>query len=174
VRRGRIIAIVVAVGLAGCRRSGAPAPSASAAPSPAARLELALPDALAGFAAGPDTLGPGYVRRTYARGRTLIDVTLAQAPMPPGGFDGWLTMSRAFPQAVLDAPAAEVNGFYQCTETPAPSCDLLIQMRSGVHVEIRGGGTSSREDVDAIARGLPLRALGASVPAEPAPAGAPP
>ena len=56
-------------------------------------------------------------------------------------------------------PAEDANGFYQCTEPPAPSCDLLIQLRSGVHVEIRGSGTTSRADVDAIARALPLRAL---------------
>jgi hypothetical protein len=96
----------------------------------------------------------------YARGPTRIDVTLARAPMRPGGFDDWLKMSReGFPQAVLDAPADDANGFYQCTEGTAPSCDLLIQLRSGVHVEIRGAGTSTREDVDALARGLPLRAL---------------
>jgi hypothetical protein len=73
-------------------------------------------------------------------------------------------MSRGFPQAALDAPEADANGFYQCTDEPKRSCDLLIQMRSGVHLEIRGGGTSSREDVDAVARGLPLRTLAATAP----------
>jgi hypothetical protein len=170
-RRALLTAVACAALAPGCRRATAPAPAEPEATAPSARAALALPDALAGFAASPELRGPGYVRRTYAHGRTLADVTLAQAPLPPGGFDGWLKMSGTYPQAALDAPAAEVNGFYQCTEEPRSSCDLLIQMRSGVHVEIRGGGTTTREDVDAIARGLPLRALGASVPVEP---GAPP
>ena len=37
---------------------------------------------------------------------------------------------------------------------------LLIQLRSGFHLELRGGGTTSRADVDALARGLPLRRVG--------------
>jgi hypothetical protein len=147
VRRGRRVAILCAAGVAalsGCRR---------------ARDVAELPDALAGFTAAPAVTGPGWVRRRYARGPTRVDVTLARAALPPGGFDEWVAMSQAFPQAALDAAAADANGFYQCTEQPAPSCDLLIQLRSGVHVEIRGGGTSSRQDVDAIARALPLRQL---------------
>jgi hypothetical protein len=155
---GRLaIAALVVIGLAGlaCRRSPE-APPAVTTPAP-----LALPDALDGFAAAPLVRGAGFVRRTYARGTTLVDVTLARAPLGPGGFDGWVTMSQSFPQAALDAPATDANGFYQCAEHPSPSCDLLITLRSGVHVEIRGGGTSSRADVDAIARALPLRALAA-------------
>jgi len=84
------------------------------------------------------------------------------AEQPPGGFEGWLAMSRAgYPQAALAAPPGDVNGFYQCTDGSPPSCDLLIQMRSGVHLELRGGGTSRRADVDALAAGLPLAAWGA-------------
>jgi hypothetical protein len=120
----------------------------------------ALPDAVGALSGSPTVNGADYVRRTYARGPTRIDVTLARAPLPPGGYDEWVRMSReAFPQASLDAPAEDANGFYQCTERPTPSCDLLIQLRSGVHIEIRGGGTSTREDVDGIARALPLRVL---------------
>jgi hypothetical protein len=71
-------------------------------------------------------------------------------------------MSRdGYPQAVLAAPPGDANGFYQCTAEPPRSCDLLIQMRSGVHLELRGGGTSSRADVDALAGALPLAAWGA-------------
>ena len=91
-----------------------------------------------------------------------MDATLAMARQPPGGFEGWLAMSRAgYPQAGLAAPPADVNGFYQCTDGGAASCDLLIQMRSGVHLELRGGGTSTRADVDALAAALPLAAWGA-------------
>jgi hypothetical protein len=139
-----------------CRRE---TPSSSPPPRPAA---LSLPESLAGFAASPNVTGADYVRRTYTRGPTRVDVTLARAPLGPSGFDGWVRMSRAFPQAALDASNEDANGFYQCTEARVPSCDLLIQLRSGVHVEIRGGGTSSRADVDALARGLPLRELAAA------------
>ena len=88
-------------------------------------------------------------------------MTLARTALPPGGWDSWVTMSQGFPQAKLDAPVADANGFYQCVEFPMSSCDLLIQLRSGVHVELRGNGSSSRADVDALAAGLPLRALAA-------------
>jgi hypothetical protein len=73
----------------------------------------------------------------------------------------------SFPQATLDAPAADANGFYQCSAGPPESCDLLIQLRSGVHLELRGAGTSSRADVDTLARALPLRALTTSREAAP-------
>jgi hypothetical protein len=105
--------------------------------------------------------GPGWVRRRYKRGGARIDLTLARTAQPPGGYDAWVAMSRGYVQAALDAPPADANGFYQCTELPAPSCDLLIQLRSGIHVELRGNGSSSRDDVDALAAALPLRALAA-------------
>jgi hypothetical protein len=158
------VAVMLGLGALACRRQ----PEAlKAVPRAHESAGLSLPAALEGFSASSEEAGAGYARRTYKHGRTRIDVTLAQAPLPPGGFAGWLSMSRGFPQATLDAPEAEANGFYQCTDVPKPSCDLLIQMRSGVHVEIRGGGTSSRADVDAVARGLPLRALATSAPTFP-------
>ena len=83
-------------------------------------------------------------------------MTLARFPLAPGGFEDWVRMSQSFPQASLDAPATDVNGFYQCDGQRPARCDLLIQTRSGLHIEIRGGGTSSRADVDAIARGMNL------------------
>jgi hypothetical protein len=133
--------------------------------APPTATSLALPDALAGFTASTTVGGDNFVRRRYTRAAVHIDVTLARAaPLGSGtgGFAAWLEMSRAgFPQASLDAPGEEANGFYQCTAATPPSCDLLIQMRSGLHLEIRGGGTSSRADVDDIARALPLRALAA-------------
>jgi len=162
---GALFFAVVAV--AACRRRAttgpaglggvAPATDAGVAPQP-----LALPDQLAGFAGQPIVHGPTWVRRRYVRGATHVDATLAMAQQPPGGFEGWLAMSRGgYPQAALPAPPGDVNGFYQCSEGAPASCDLLIQMRSGVHLELRGGGTSSRVDVDALAAALPLAAWGA-------------
>jgi len=150
-----------------CHRSSAlPVPSgetvAPVGKDGVARRPLALPDGLAGFAGGPIAHGPTWVRRRYARGPTQVDATLAITQESPGSFEGWLAMSRAgYPQAKLAAPPGDVNGFYQCADGPPPSCDLLIQMRSGVHLELRGGGSSSRADVDALANALPLAAWGA-------------
>jgi hypothetical protein len=158
---------IAAILLLGSLLAGSPAcrrPSPPSAPSPdndQAPRPLALPDTLAGFSGLPIEHGPTWVRRRYTRGATLVDATLAITPQPPGGFEGWLAMSRAFPQATLAARPTDVNGFYQCAAGPPPSCDLLIQMRSGVHLELRGGGTSTRADVDALAGALPLGAWGA-------------
>jgi hypothetical protein len=154
VRRALAVFATLAVGAVACRR-----PREAPGLPLSGRAALALPDAIDSFVASAPVTGAAFVRRTYARGATRVDVTLARAALGAGGFDGWVAMSRAFPQAELDAPVTDANGFYQCTEAPRASCDLLIQLRSGVHVELRGGGTSTRADVDTLARGLPLRAL---------------
>jgi hypothetical protein len=141
-----------------------PAPLGST-PAREANSPLALRD-VNGFGAGPTSRNAGYVRRTYTRGTARVDVTLARMPMSPDDYASWVKMSTAsFPQAALDLPAADANGFYQCRDGPPPSCDLLIQLRAGLHLELRGNGTSSRGDVDALARGLRLATL-AGHPAE--------
>jgi len=164
-RRAAIPALVAALlALGGCTRpaahpdGGGAVPAGAVAPAP-----LQLPEVIAGFTSEPQTAGAGFVRRSYARGRARASVTLARAPMTDQDYARWLAASTAvFPQAALDAPAADANGFYQCNDDAPPSCDLLIQLRSGVHIEIRGAGTTSRQDADDIARGLPLRALAAA------------
>lgn len=140
------VAIFVAVA---CRRQ-----------EPTPRSAFDLPDAIPGFSAGAREPGDGWLRRPYSAGATRITVTLARHAMDDAGWDGWVKMSTAgFPQADLELPAAAANGFYQCDERAPDRCDLLIQLRSGIHIEIRGGGTSTRHDVDAIRRGLGLAAL---------------
>jgi hypothetical protein len=142
------LVLIAAWSLTGCRR---------AAPVEAA---FDLPDAIPGFAAGPREPGDGYVRRTYTAGATRVAVTLARHAMDRTAYDGWVAMSTAgFPQADLGLAADAANGFYQCQANAPDSCDLLIQLRSGVHVEIRGGGTSTRRDVDKIRAALPLAEL---------------
>jgi hypothetical protein len=151
-----LVAMALAVDGGGCSRAK-PAPGAGpptvAPPAPAG---LALPG-VSGFTAGPTDRGDGFVRRTYGRGTARVQVTLARTPMSDDDYQRWQAASAAFPQADLGLPAAAANGFYQCGEGPAASCDLLIQLRAGLHLELRGGGTSSRADVDALARVLPLR-----------------
>ncbi len=155
-------ALLAASVVSGCRKPSAPPsiePSATARPVRPTATALALPD-VDGFVADASSSGAGFVRRTYRRGRARIEVTLARMPMSPEDYASWVKTSTAsFPQAALDLPAADANGFYQCTDGPPPSCDLLIQLRAGVHLEIRGNGTSSRDDVDALARGLSLATL---------------
>jgi hypothetical protein len=158
------VALLLAAVAVGCRGAGGSRPAVEQpnptplAAAPAATA-LALPD-VNGFVSGVSSPAPGYVRRTYTRGSARVEVTLARMPMSPDDYAGWVKTSTAsFPQAALGLPAADANGFYQCTDGPSPSCDLLIQLRAGVHLELRGGGTSSRDDVDALAHGLPLRQL---------------
>jgi hypothetical protein len=156
------LALVTAASLAlACRRAPPPVPARVPAPAPAVPSTgaLVLPE-VAGFETAAPVDGPSFVRRRYSRGRARIEVTLARMPMSSDGYAEWVRMSTAsFPQATLSLPAGEANGFYQCSEGATPSCDLLIQLRAGFHLEIRGGGTTTRDDVDALARALPLRAL---------------
>jgi hypothetical protein len=150
-------ALLLAAALAACRRAS----------PPETRPPFDLPDAISGFVAGPREPGDGYLRRTYTAGATRITVTLARQAMDDAAYDGWVRMSSAgFPQANLELPARAGNGFYQCDDHAPDRCDLLIQLRSGVHIEIRGGGTSTRRDVDTVRRGLALAELVADRPSQ--------
>ena len=147
--RLKVLTLVALSVAADCRRA-----------LPGAPIAFDLPDPIAGFVAGAREQGDGWVRRTYTAGATRISVTLARHATDDAAWESWVRMSTAgFPQADLGLPAGAANGFYQCEDRAPDRCDLLIQLRSGVHVEIRGGGTSTRRDVDAIRRGLPLAAL---------------
>jgi hypothetical protein len=127
---------------------------------PPTAVPFDLPDAIGPFTAGARERGADYVRRTYSAGPTRLTVTLARHAMDRAAYDGWVAMSTAgFPQADLRLPADAANGFYQCEDRALDSCDLLIQLRAGIHVEIRGGGISTRRDADTIRGGLPLAAL---------------
>ena|SRR5215831_9816979 len=147
--RAKVLALAAIFALVACRRA-----------APAPRVAFDLPDAIPGFTAGAREPGDGWLRRTYSAGAVRITVTLARHAMDDAAWDGWVKMSTdGFPQAALDLPAGAANGFYQCDDRAPDRCDLLIQLRSGVHLEIRGGGTSTRHDVDAIRRGLSLPVL---------------
>jgi hypothetical protein len=143
---------------AACGRAKSAPPAVT---PPSASLDL---PAVAGFTAGPSMPGDGFVRRTYTRGGARVQVTLARMPMSADDYQRWVAASAAFPQAELGLPPEDANGFYQCTEGSSPSCDLLIQLRAGLHLELRGGGSTSRADVDALARGLPLPGWAAAPP----------
>jgi hypothetical protein len=158
VRRDVCVILPLLVMASPCNRVPATTPSPTAVGEQPTASEL--PDGIAGFVAGPLTVEGGVAQRLYARGASRISVTVARFPMTGVQYREWVkTSTEGYVQAPLDVAPGDGNGFYQCDEGPRPSCDLLIQFRSGVHIEIRGAGTSSRQDVDAIARGLPLRAL---------------
>jgi hypothetical protein len=151
---------------AGCHRSITPTPATRTTSGSHAGTALSqdeatsLPARIADFAGGPLVVDASATRRAYTRGRTRIEVTLARSAMDAAAYDRWVEASTAgFPQAMLGLPGDEANGFYQCTTGQRSSCDLLVQLRAGFHLEIRGAGTSSRDDLDVIARGLDLRAL---------------
>ncbi len=131
----------------------------AASPSQAARVEAAtsshvLPD-IPGFSGGPEERGAGFFRRSYARKAEATTVTLARFPMSAEQYQGWLRMSTAgFPQADLATGSNDGNGFYQCAADDSSRCNLLLQLRCGLHVEIRGQGIARRADADDILRGL--------------------
>jgi hypothetical protein len=151
--------LLVLCAVAGCRDK----PPKASSPPPPPRGAIALP-ALDGFAAGPEERGAGYVRRTYAREGDQVTVTLAQFAMSAPQYDQWLRMSADYPQAELGLAAGEGNGFFECAAGDPSRCNLLLQLRRGVHVEIRGQGVARRRDAEAIARGLDLPGLVARLP----------
>jgi hypothetical protein len=158
----RCLLLVIALLLACQRRRASPPaapPAEVVAPAPARPGSPTLPDSIPSFTSDPLVSANGALHRTYARDAVRVAVTLARFPMDADQYDGWVRTSVAgFPQASLDLPAGAGNGFYQCDDHAPPSCSLLIQLRGGVHLELRGG-PASRQDLDAVARGLPLRAL---------------
>jgi hypothetical protein len=126
----------------------------------AAHVAASLPERIATFDAGPLVSGDGFSRRTYSRANAHVTVTLAHIDLGADGYDRWLRQSEdGYPQAKLDLPAGAGNGFYQCADVAMARCNLLIQLRNGAHLEIRGDETTVRSDVDAVAAGLPLRDL---------------
>jgi hypothetical protein len=142
----------------GCRARPAPTAPHAGDPRP-----LALPDRIPPFSGSALVQDPAFIRRTYGRGSARITVTLARYPMEANQYDDWVKMSTAgYPQAALGLPSSSGNGFYECAAGGRPPCSLLIQLRAGIHIEIRGEGDgATREDVDLIARGLPLATLAA-------------
>ncbi len=145
-----------ALSLFSCRAAG-PQPTARVATATSSHV---LPD-VPGFDGGPEEHGTRYWRRTYARAAETTTVTLARFSMSDEQYQGWLRMSKAdFPQADLPVGPTDGNGFYQCAANDPSRCNLLVQLRCGLHLEIRGQGIARREDADAILRGLGLPALG--------------
>ena len=158
-------ALATSIGATGCKRwfgASPPAPSPAAPDAGVGVVALALPDAVPGYAAGPEIREKKFVRRTYARGDARVTVTLAAFAMSPADYERWVKISiDSFPQAPLDLPEGEGNAFLQCEGVEGSRCDLLIQLRAGLHLEVRGEGGATREDTEAVAARLPLRSWAA-------------
>ena len=172
------LALALLLGLTACRRTAADGAAERAGTVVAtARLDAAgvqaerpprvhvpslatgLPRRAAGFVADDDAseVGAprdGAVHAVFTRGTARIHVTLAAYPVTAERWSSWLAASASFPQAPLPWAADVANGFYQCDEDVPPHCDLLIQLRAGFHLELRGGKTSRRSDVDELCAGL--------------------
>ena len=71
-----------------------------------------------------------------------------------------MTAARDYPVATLDLPASEALGFFTCSDPAGrAACDLHVQLRAGYHVEVMGGGTASRADLEQLMVAVPMTAL---------------
>jgi hypothetical protein len=143
-----------------CCREGGPRPLLARVSTEGS--QGVLPN-IPGFTGGAEETGPAFSRRTYTRGTDRTTVTRGRFPMTGPQYEEWLRMSQTgFTQAVLPVGPAEGNGFYQCSAEDPARCNLLVQLRCGLHFEIRGAGVARRADADAILRGLALPTLASS------------
>jgi hypothetical protein len=146
--RRAILAISLVV--IGCTRS-------ATEPSMAQPTNGGLPE-VPGFSADLADQTSAYTRRLYRRDGEQVSVTLAPFPMTVDQYREWVRMStESYSQAALDVDGSEGNGFYQCRDENPDRCDLLIQLRCGLHVEIRGIGTALKAHADLLAKSLDLR-----------------
>jgi hypothetical protein len=112
------------------------------------------------------TFGRGFARRVYRADSKRVEITVAVVPLSkePGAYERWVASSADYPQAPL--PPSQANGFFTCSagDGRVAGCDLLIQTRSGFHVEIMGNGHVSRGDLIALSSHLRLTDLSDSFP----------
>jgi hypothetical protein len=108
------------------------------------------------YASGPLVMGDGWIRRSYARGAVPVEVTIARRPVTPEEYADWERQSQGYPPAAAGIPGA--SGFFSCAgDGGAAACDLHIQTRVGLHIEVMGGGRATRADLEELFGRLPLR-----------------
>ena len=166
-----LAAAVALAALASCRRAPperAPRPFSAtpvAAASPDASndlalMERALPAVAGAFGGGPVERHDEFVRRRYQRGATRIEITIAYRPQRGDDYQQWMTAARDYPVATLDLPPSDALGFFSCGDPAGrAACDLHVQLRAGYHVEVMGGGTATRADLEQLMAAVPLAAL---------------
>ena len=154
--RSLALCLVAAVSVAPSCHRGAAVPASDQAQTGSGQR---LPD-IPGFSGGPQEAGPGFLRRSYTHASETITVTLARFPMTAAQYQEWLRASTgSFPQADLGIEPSQGNGFYQCAPEDPSRCNLLVQLRCGIHLELRGPTVARRRDADAISQGLALPSL---------------
>jgi hypothetical protein len=123
-------------------------------------LAAALPDRAGEFVAGPLTVDPLFVRRSYSRGKARINVTIAVPGATPLRYEDWVQMSASSPQVRLEIAPNTGAGFYDCaSESKLATCNVHIHLLTGHHVELMGEQNAVRAEFDALLPGLPLRLL---------------
>jgi hypothetical protein len=76
-----------------------------------------------------------------------MEVTVALRSMTVEEYQEWERQSRGYPAAELSIPQA--NGFFTCAgDAGAAPCDLHVQTRAGLHIELMGGGRATRADLE--------------------------
>jgi hypothetical protein len=59
-------------------------------------------------------------------------------------------------------PPSDALGFFTCGDPSGrAACDLHVQLRAGYHVEVMGGGTATRADLEQLMVAVPMGALAA-------------
>jgi len=91
--------------------------------------------------------GDGWTRRSYARDSVRMEVTVARQPMTVGEYQEWERQSRGYP--AIDVGNLEASGFFTCAgDAGTAPCDLHVQTRKGLHIEVMGGGRATRADLE--------------------------
>jgi hypothetical protein len=152
---------VLALGACGHRGrdagSGAPVATGARAGERAdagERMTGLLPP-LDSYRSGPLVMGDGWIRRSYSRAAP-VEVTIARRPVTPEEYEDWERQSQGYPAAAVGIRGA--SGFFTCAgDGGAAPCDLHVQTRDGLHVEVMGGGRATRADLEQLFGRLPLR-----------------
>lgn len=167
--------VVLVMLIAGCKRLQPTRKSASSSlptqaqtslswpisSQPASGLAGYLPGVVPPFVAGALEVNRGFVRRSYVHNNIRIDVTIAQRDSGNEQFyNEWIQMIKGYPPVPIDVPPDTGSGFYDCAGSrDKETCSVHIQLRKGFHIELISNGKATRSDLEAVLRGLPLRAL---------------
>jgi hypothetical protein len=76
-----------------------------------------------------------------------MEVTVALQSMTADEYQEWERQARGYPPAKVGL--LEASGFFTCAgDGDGAPCDLHVQTREGLHVEVMGGGRATRADLE--------------------------
>jgi hypothetical protein len=127
--------------------------------------DQAGPDKAGMFSAEPAVHDARSVRRAYVRGTTRVDVTIGGRER--GGaelFDRWVDHHASYPTMNFHVSTYVMKGYFDChdVDAAAATCDGHILLRSGLYIDLLGGGTATRGALQDLMAGLPIWALAES------------